>query len=589
MTVLSAPPGSTPPAKSVGRMVTLTVFDQGCSSLSNFALSVLIARQSGARELGVFAIVITTYMIGQGLIRAMTSECLLTRAGVAGDLRTKFERSGYLFAFLSACLLSLGVLGVAAVVGGQFAVPFVILAVCFPAIAVQDFARYIGICRHEPMLAIRLDVAWLLLFAIGVGVEYSAHRTTMPWLFGAWTVAGAVAGLSTLPLFFSVRNWVSTLRFWISNEWSVGSRYAGQYLIGMWGGYGVFYFLVLVLSLDAIGLLKNTQVALSPIIVLFAGLDTALMSIVSRKMREDRRQGLRFIYVVSVALPLTLMAWSALIYFAPVRDVARLLGPSWPQARPYLLWLGVANALGTISAATLIGMRSIRSAKELLRVGMISLPFMIVLELGAAKLGGIRGLAVGIGIYSIFLAIVSWVVFWRALGRYEPDQLGEPEAAEDELIAMGGNEPSGLLQLLAGEPLLVPWFVPSLVPSLVPSVPVNGAHQAIHPGQPRVVPSLPANGAHQATGRGEPLVVPSLPANGAHQATGRGEPLVVPSLPANGAHPATGRGEPLVVPSLPVNGDQSTARPGGGVTEPVDNEGEARSKSISKAKREPKV
>ncbi|MGH7869968.1 MAG: hypothetical protein ACREP9_20615, partial [Candidatus Dormibacteraceae bacterium] len=316
---LTASIAQKPPA-SVSRVVSLTVIDQGASSLSNFGLSILVAHGSGAREIGVFALIITTYVLGQGLVRSVTSDCLLTRSGAVEEMRVQYERAGYLFAFVAAGALALVLLAIAAVTGHAFAVPFVILAACFPLMALQDFARYIGISRHDPAYSIRLDVAWIALFVVAaIGLRSAGLLHSLPWLIAAWTGAGALVGLSTVPTFLSVRQGIQSLRFWIASEWSVATRFAGQFMVGSFGAYGILYVLVAVLTIDAIGLIKVTQLALAPMIVLSVGVQSALVSIVSRKMREDRRAATRFLNYGAVLMTATMAIWTLAVYVAPVR------------------------------------------------------------------------------------------------------------------------------------------------------------------------------------------------------------------------------------------------------------------------------
>jgi O-antigen/teichoic acid export membrane protein len=459
------------PAKSVSRVVTLTVIDQGASSISNFGLSVLVVHGSGAREIGVFAIVITTYTLGQGLVRSLTSDCLLTRSGAEAGLRARFERAGYLFAFLLAAGLSLVMLAISAFVDRSFAIPFIIFAISFPLMALQDFSRYIGISRQDPGYALGLDVAWIVLFvAAAIGLRLAGLQS-LPWLFGAWTSAGALVGLWTVPAFLSVRNGIQTLRFWIASEWSVGSRFAGQFLIGTFGAYGVLYLLVLVLSIGAIGLIKVDQLALAPVLVLFAGVQSALVSIVSKRLREDRHQATRFLHIGAVLMTLTMALWTLAVYVAPTKAVADLFGPTWVQARPYMLWIGLATSIGSVSQAYLIGLRAMRYAKELLRLVVVMAPFLVVLPLGGAAVWGIRGSAVGLGVFYVIFAVLAWVVFSRATKRFESDEAAKPVSLADMLASQGNEEAIGYSDALAREGLVAP----------IPFADMFARHQRVEP------------------------------------------------------------------------------------------------------------
>src|ERR1700693_5564410 len=74
------------------RVMVLTIVDQGASSVSNFALALVVAHYSSASALGVFAILTTTYVLSQGLVRSLSSDCLLTRSEGDAGLRSNYER-----------------------------------------------------------------------------------------------------------------------------------------------------------------------------------------------------------------------------------------------------------------------------------------------------------------------------------------------------------------------------------------------------------------------------------------------------------------------------------------------------------------
>ena len=175
---------------SAQRVLVLTVADQGASSVSNFALAVIVAHYSSASALGVFAILTTTYVLSQGLVRSLSSDCLMTRSEADGGLRLTYERAGYLAAIVLSTALAALVLAVSGVLPSEFTLPFVIFAVSFPLMACQDYARYIGISRYDPGYAIRLDAAWLVLFLAAYVVVRHAGLTSLPWLFGAWSATG---------------------------------------------------------------------------------------------------------------------------------------------------------------------------------------------------------------------------------------------------------------------------------------------------------------------------------------------------------------------------------------------------------------
>ena len=354
----------------VHRMLTLTIVDQGASSVSNFALAVVVAHYSGARALGIFALVTSTYVVTQGMVRSFSSDCLLTRVDDDPLVMARYERGGFLAA---------GRVVESGGVGGprnerrydsRVALPFMVFALSFPFIAMQDFSRYVGIRRHDPAYAIRLDMAWLVLFLLAYVVLDMKGLVSMPWLFGAWTVSGAAVGLITLR---SSRTGDSraALGFWLNSERVVGARFAGQFLVASVSNYLIFYLLVLfVISVAAVGTIKLALLALGPVAVMSAGVQSALIPLTSKRFCQDRAGALRFLFVAGMALALGAAAWSVLLYVAPVHLVRSVLGPAWPQARLLLPFGGLSFMAMCVAGAGTCGLRAMRAAKENLGVAV---------------------------------------------------------------------------------------------------------------------------------------------------------------------------------------------------------------------------
>jgi O-antigen/teichoic acid export membrane protein len=396
----------------------LSIIDQGASSLSNFALAILVAHYSGARELGIFAILTSTYVLSQGLVRSLTSDCLLTRSETDDGIMSRFERAGFWAALVVATLLAVALLALGGILSDSYTIFFVIFALAFPLMALQDFSRFIGISRHDPAYAIRLDVAWLVLFLLAYLGLRSAGLTSVPWLFGAWCAAGALVGLTTLRSNLR-RGAKGLLEFWVNSERAVGTRFASQFMLVTSWSYVIFYLLVFVISIEAIGLFKLSQLALGPIAVMAAGIQAPLIALAAKRFQVNTRKAVRFLLLAGVAIAVVTLLWTAVVYFAPLHTMTALLGTSWPQARALVPFNGLAFALAGFSGAAFAGLRALRAAKENLRVALIMLPFQFVLCMGGAAMWGARGAVMGLSVGSGMCAVLSWTVLVRTVARFE--------------------------------------------------------------------------------------------------------------------------------------------------------------------------
>ncbi len=411
-------PASKRTTASQQRVMVLTVVDQGASSVSNFALAFLVAHYSDAHVLGVFAILTTTYILSQGLVRSLTSDCLLTRHETDDAEMSRFERSGFLSAIVGALTMAVVLLAASTLVSSELRIAFVIFALSFPLLACQDFARYIGINRFNPSYAIWLDVAWLVLFLVAYGVLRHQGLVSLPWVYGAWAATGSAVGVYALWNHLSLRHPRQLVSFWFTSERSVGFRFAGQFLLSSSWAYVVIYLFVLIFSIAVIGQFKLAQLAFGPIAVMVAGVLTALVAVASKSFQADVSRALRFVLLGGVVTAGIQLLWMVGVYFAPVGTMTRLLGPAWPQARHLVPLVGVVFALVALSGSAAAGLRSLRAARENLHLAVVMVPILFACCMVGGVVWGVEaavaGLCIGYGVY----AIVGWVLLVRAAHRY---------------------------------------------------------------------------------------------------------------------------------------------------------------------------
>ncbi len=402
----------------------LTVVDQGASSLSNFALAIIVAHYSDAHVLGVFAVLTTTYILAQTLVRSLTSDCLLTRHESDDTVMGRFEQAGFVSAVLYAVAVSIVIAAAGLLLSPEFRLTFLIFAAAFPLMACQDYARYIGISRYNPLYSIWLDTVWLLIF-VGTYVDLRhAGLTTLPWIFGGWAAAGAVVGLYALWNHVARHGVAELVRFWYHSERAVGVRFAGQSLLVTSWTYVIVYLFILVFSVAVIGQFKLAQLAFGPIAVMGAGILTAMIALAAKAFQVDTRRAMRFVLVGGLATAAVTVLWMLAVYFAPVHAMTKALGPAWPAARRLVPFIGLSFALSAISGAATSGLRAIRAARENLHLALVMIPLLFVCCMGGAVLWGVQAAAAGLCVGFVIYAVAGWAVLVRAARRYTPG--GEP-------------------------------------------------------------------------------------------------------------------------------------------------------------------
>lgn len=421
-------------------MLALTIVDQGVSSVSNFAVAILIAHYSTARTLGIFALTQSTYIVAIGIARAFTSNCLLTRPETDDTVMLRYEQGGYLVSLFLSLLMAGVVLAITPALRSGFTLPFVILALSLPLLALQDFSRYIGISRHDPVYAVRLDAAWLGIFCLFYVGLRAYGFVSMTWLFAAWTVSGAAVGLVTMYFHLSgdVRSLVG---FWQRSERSLGLRFAGQFLVSSVSNYLVFYLLVLfVISIAQVGTIKLALLAVGPVTVMSAGVQSGVIALAAKRFRLDGDGAMRFLAMAGAAMAVVAGLWSLALYLAPVHTLTRLFGPTWPQARGLLPFGGLALALMCFGGIGTSGLQALRAARANLCVALSLLPVFVCLPILGAAVSGTHGYVVAAAGAGAVYALVVWLVLRRTSRSVD---LGKPATQPGEPTLLAVSEAGG--------------------------------------------------------------------------------------------------------------------------------------------------
>ena len=164
-----------------------------------------------------------------------------------------------------------------------------------------------------------------------------------------WSVSGRSGPTS------HARRRSELLRFWDQSERGVGLRFAGQFMLVTSWTYFVSYLLLFVLPLASIGVFKLSQLALGPITVLLAGVQSALIALATKRFQLDTHKAVRFLLIAGVGSFAVTMVWTGIVYGAPTHVMVSLFGRNWPRARAIVPYAGLAVAFASFANAAHLG------------------------------------------------------------------------------------------------------------------------------------------------------------------------------------------------------------------------------------------
>ena len=385
--------------------------DQVISSLSNFALSLLVARQVSVREFGAFALAFAMYGYLVMVSRLLVSQPLLVRfSSVEGAEFTRAARqsTGAAVAFAlapAACMLLAG-----AVVGGTVGPTLVATAVALPGLLLQDAWRMVFFADGRPRVAAANDAAWgVVQLALVLAVSAAGPGSAVDYLL-AWGLAGWVAAVLGVAQAGIVPAPRAAWR-WLVAHWDL-SRYFVSELVAINGATQLMLVLVAAVGgLAVAGALRGAQVLTGPVqVLMLSGTAFAVPELARRPWIVGRRL-LREGVGISAAVVAPAAAWGAVLLLLPDGLGRQLLGDTWAAVDPILVPTVAGMVLGVAGLGAACGIYAAKRPRVLFWLQLAAAPAYLVGGVTGVLVGGAFGAAVGIALTHTFAAAVSWIRF----------------------------------------------------------------------------------------------------------------------------------------------------------------------------------
>jgi O-antigen/teichoic acid export membrane protein len=398
-----------------GRL-TWGVADQGMSSLTNFLLSIFVARTLGVTQFGAFSLAYLTFGIAINASRGLSIEPLLIRFS-GTDLPTwRRATAGSTGTALLVGLAS-GVCAFAAgsVVGGATGLAFIALGLTLPGLLLQDSWRYSFFALGRGHLAFINDTIWAAIqIPVLLFLKISGHANVF-WFVLAWgggATVGAVIGALQARVMPSMRDATQ----WLVRHRDLGPRYLAENTGGnatdTVRGYGVSY----ILGLAAVGYIQATNVLMGPFKIIFFGIGLITIPEAARVLRRSPRRLPLFCVALSTGLTGMALAWGVVLLVALPLGLGHLmLGSLWRPTYPLVLpaTLGVMAMCASTGAG--VGLHGLGAARRSLRAVILTSVLIVAGSLAGAVTGGTLGTMRFYAAASWLGTLVCWWQFQQAL------------------------------------------------------------------------------------------------------------------------------------------------------------------------------
>jgi O-antigen/teichoic acid export membrane protein len=385
--------------------------DSAFSSLTNFALGVLVARAVSPREFGAFGLVFAAYLLMLGISRSINTGPLVVRFS-GSPVQQWSAATGAAAGATVAIGVVAGLLLVLTGIwmGSPIGPGLIALGITLPGLLLQDGWRQVFFADNRGAQAFLNDLIWaIVLFSI-LGIMLPLGRSSVSFFMLAWGGSATVAGLAGILQSHIVPRVAHTLAWWNSHR-DLGPRYLGEFVAISGSNQLVMYGTGAVAGLGAAGGLRAGQILLGPFNVVFEGIWLVSVPLQVRILKQRPGRMVPTSALLSVVLATTALMCGLLILLLPDAIGRELLGASWTIGREVVPPLTLALAgLGIIMGAT-SGLRALGAAKRSLRVRIVMSVAVVVGGLVGAALSGAYGAAAGRAI-ALLAAAGLW---WRQL------------------------------------------------------------------------------------------------------------------------------------------------------------------------------
>jgi hypothetical protein len=394
--------------------------DQLLSSLTNFVLSLFVARSVSLTDLGAFTLAYSTFTLSLGAVRAVAGELVVVRhSAVPHQLWREGVRGAAGTAVMLGALVGGGCLVAGVLFGGALRSVFGILGVALPFLLMQDVWRYAFFARARGRAAFLNDLIWAVVLFAMLAVLSWANVSSVAWFTSAWAMAGCVAaGVGLLQLRVAPSGAGTAIR-WLKRNRDLAPRFVAEFGISTGVSSLTVFAMGGIMGLAQLGRLRAAQIALAPLNILSGGTALAATPEAVRLLRESPKRLVHACKLIALIQPSGALAWGAVLLFIPDAIGHVVLRANWDAVQPLLLPLLIWAAAFGSSFGPWAGLRALAAAKRSLRARSIDAVAGLVLSLSGAIVGGAVGAAWGTAAAGCLMVPNAWWQFSRALREYE--------------------------------------------------------------------------------------------------------------------------------------------------------------------------
>ena len=401
--------------------------DQAMSSLTNFGVSVYVARTLGTVEFGAFSLAFATYLIVLAASRGLATDALAVRySGVEPERWRRAVASASGTAATVGLIAGAGCVIAGLGLGGSTGAALLGLGLTLPGLLLQDSWRFAFFSAGKGRLAFVNDLTWAVVLVPAMAVMVASGHSSVGWFMLAW---GGSACLAAVVGAFQARLVPRPTESvqWLRQHRDLAIRYLGESLSLSSASQIRLYGLAAIAGLAAAGSLRAAELLLGPLNTAIMGIAMMAVPEAAVLLRRSVRRLRPFCLLLSCLGAGGALAWGMVLLLLPDSVGQQILHSAWYAASALLVPVTLAVAGFGFSVGAWAGLRALGAASRSLRAQVIGSVVYLTGAFGGTAIGGAAGAAWGSAAGTLIGAGVWW---WELHQGVREAESAERDAAE---------------------------------------------------------------------------------------------------------------------------------------------------------------
>ncbi len=393
--------------------------DQAASSVTNFALGLLVARSVDVADVGIFFLAFNIYLVALSLSRAFSTDSLVIRYSTGSQLEwQRASRSATGTAAIIGVLCGIASTLVGWMIGGPAGATFVVLGVVLPGLLIQDAWRFAFFARSKGSQAFLNDLIWGIALVAMLALAFTTGRHSVAWLTAAWGVAANIAALAGVVQTKLVPA-PKLARSWFRRNRDLSIPFFGDAVVSH-GAINLTDFLIAAIAgVATLGALRVALILLGPTNIILLGLNLVAVPEGARSLADSPDRLRRTAIALSLVAAVGVLAWGLVLVSLPASIGAELLGANWVDARILLIPLTMTAAAGAVALGAASGLRTLQASRRVLRTRIVQAAVYVSVAVIGAVLGGAYEIAWAAAVGATLNAAIWWHQFAKTLRQVE--------------------------------------------------------------------------------------------------------------------------------------------------------------------------